>query len=198
MDRAAAQPAPDPAVPATGDAADPAVAAVPRTPRSEKPRTEKPRIERLRQRADFLRAASARRQGTAGFLLQARQRPDGGADAADETSGPAAAPSRPMRVGFTCSKKIGNAVARNRAKRRLRALAAEIMPIGGRPGWDYVLVGRPDATIDRAFADLRADLVSALDRIHSQPEGQGGRPPRPHKNQPKNQPKNLPKTGAGA
>ena len=196
MDRAAAQPAPDPAVPATGDAADPAVAAVPRTPRSEKPR-----IERLRQRADFLRAASACRQGTAGFLLQARQRPDGGADGAGgagEPSGPAAAPSRPMRVGFTCSKKIGNAVARNRAKRRLRALAAEIMPIGGRPGWDYVLVGRPDATIDRAFADLRADLVSALDRIHSQPEGQGGRPPRPHKNQPKNQPKNLPKTGAGA
>ena len=195
MDRAAAQPAPDPAVPATGDAADPAVAAVPRTPRSEKPRTEKPRIERLRQRADFLRAASARRQGTAGFLLQARQRPDGGAG---KTSGPDAAPTGAMRVGFTCSKKIGNAVARNRAKRRLRALAAEIMPMGGRPGWDYVLVGRPDATIDRAFADLRADLVSALDRIHSQPEGQGGRPPRPHKNQPTNQPKNLPKTGAGA
>lgn len=190
MDRAAAQPAPDPAVPATGDAADPAVAAVPRTPRSEKPR-----IERLRQRADFLRAASARRQGTAGFLLQARQRPDGGAG---KTSGPDAAPTGAMRVGFTCSKKIGNAVARNRAKRRLRALAAEIMPMGGRPGWDYVLVGRPDATIDRAFADLRADLVSALDRIHSQPEGQGGRPPRPHKNQPTNQPKNLPKTGAGA
>ncbi|WP_246087802.1 ribonuclease P protein component [Paracoccus marinus] len=164
-------------------------------PRTEKPRIDKPRIERLRQRADFLRAASARRQGTAGFLLQARQRPDGGADGA---CGPDAAPAGAMRVGFTCSKKIGNAVARNRAKRRLRALAAEIMPLGGRPGWDYVLVGRPDATIDRAFADLRSDLVSALDRIHSQPEGQGGRPPRPHKNQPKNQPKNLPKTGAGA
>ena len=71
-----------------------------------------------------------------------------------------------MRVGFTCSKKIGNAVARNRAKRRLRALAAEIMPLGGRPGWDYVLVGRPDATVSRDFADLCRDLAHALRKIH--------------------------------
>ena len=66
----------------------------------------------LTQRADFLSAAKARRQGTAGFLLQARRRGDDG----------------PARIGYTCSKKIGNAVARNRAKRRLRAIAREILP----------------------------------------------------------------------
>lgn len=108
----------------------------------------KPEI--LRKRADFLRAASARRQGAQGFLLQARQR--------DDATG--------VRIGFTCSKKIGNAVARNRAKRRLRALAREVMPLLARPGWDYVLVGRPGATIERDFADLRRDLEQAMSRIH--------------------------------
>ena len=108
----------------------------------------------LRKRADFLRAASARRQGTAGFMLQARKRSE------DE------APADRIRVGFTCSKKLGNAVMRNRAKRRLRALAREIMPGLARPGWDYVLVGRPGATVERDFADLRADLAAALARVH--------------------------------
>lgn len=105
----------------------------------------------LRKRADFLRAASARRQGTPGFLLQARDRADG---------------SDAVRVGFTCSKKIGNAVMRNRAKRRLRALAQAGLPGATRPGWDYVLVGRPGATISRAYSDLQADLAKALAQIH--------------------------------
>lgn len=109
----------------------------------------------LRQRADFLRAASARRQGMPGFLLQARRRGEG-------------EPEGVIRVGFTCSKKIGNAVARNRAKRRLRALAREVLPALARPGWDYVLVGRPGATIDREFAALRQDLEQALARIHAE------------------------------
>lgn len=115
--------------------------------------------EVMRKRSDFLRAAAAQRQGTQGFLLQARARGDD---------------SPVIRVGFTCSKKIGNAVARNRAKRRLRALAQAILPQAARPGWDYVLVGRPTATIDRDFALLLTDLQGALARVHASPT-------RPHK-----------------
>lgn len=108
----------------------------------------------LQHRADFLRAASARRQGTAGFLLQARPRGEGEASGA-------------IRVGFTCSKKLGNAVARNRAKRRLRAIARAVLPEAGKSGWDYVLVGRPEATATRDFALLQRDLLGALQRVHS-------------------------------
>lgn len=104
----------------------------------------------LTQRADFLAAARARRQGTPGFLLQARQRGDDG----------------PFRVGFTCSKKIGNAVMRNRAKRKLREVARINLPPAAQAGWDYVLVGRPGVTVSRDFADLCADLTQALRKIH--------------------------------
>lgn len=108
-------------------------------------------IETLKNRPDFLRCAAARRQGTAGFMVQALARND----------------DRPLiRVGFTASKKIGNAVARNRAKRRLRALVREMMPALGHAGWDYVIVAKPSATIDRDFAALKADLTAALAAIH--------------------------------
>jgi ribonuclease P protein component len=105
----------------------------------------------LARRADFLKAASARRQGTNSFLLQARDRADG-------TAG--------VRVGFTASKKIGNAVLRNRAKRRLRSLVREVLAGQARPGWDYVLVARPQATVSRPYADLREDLQQALQSVH--------------------------------
>ncbi|WP_149587737.1 ribonuclease P protein component [Tabrizicola flagellatus] len=105
----------------------------------------------MAKRADYLKAAAARRQGTGGFLLQARDRADGD---------PA------VRVGFTASKKIGNAVLRNRAKRRLRALAREVLAPEARPGWDYVLVARPEATVTRSYADLCSDLRQALTAVH--------------------------------
>lgn len=105
----------------------------------------------MRKRADYLKAASARRQGTGGFLLQARDRADGDPQ---------------VRIGFTASKKIGNAVLRNRAKRRLRSLAREHLAPEALPGWDYVLVARPEATVTRPYADLCADLQQALASVH--------------------------------
>ena len=69
-----------------------------------------------------------------------------------------------MRVGFTVTKKIGNAVVRNRMKRRFRALARELVPERGLSGADHVMVGRPSG-IEREFAKLRTDLANALDKL---------------------------------
>jgi ribonuclease P protein component len=107
----------------------------------------------LTKRADFVRAASALRAPTPGFTLQARPRPVGEAEG--------------LRVGFTCSKKVGNAVARNRAKRRLREVARAVLPGEGREGWDYVLIGRPEATAALPFPQLLSDLSAALSRVHA-------------------------------
>ena len=110
-----------------------------------------PKMQTLKTRPEFLKAASARRHGTASFLLQARDRRDG---------------DPRVRVGFTASKKTGNSVIRNRAKRRLREIARALIPAQGRPGWDYVLVARPGATVIRPFAEMLGDLETALHMVH--------------------------------
>ena len=102
-----------------------------------------------------MRASQALRAPTPGFTLQARARPEG------EVGG--------VRVGFTCSKKVGNAVARNRAKRRLREVARAVLSIEGREGWDYVLIGRPEVTASLPFEQLLGDLSRALSRVHGTP-----------------------------
>ncbi|WP_204113259.1 ribonuclease P protein component [Shimia biformata] len=112
-------------------------------------------LEVLKTRADFLSAARAKRQGTKGMMVQARKRREG------ERADPQA-----IRVGFTCSKKVGNAVARNRAKRRLREVARAILPSHGKPGWDYVLIGRAGDTATRDFEALLGDLRYALKKLH--------------------------------
>ena len=106
----------------------------------------------LTKRADFVRASNARRQGTLGIHLQGRKRTEGEAEG--------------IRVGFTCSKKVGNAVARNRAKRRLREVARIVLSEMGRDGWDYVLVGRKESTASLPFDTLVADMRRAMKKVH--------------------------------
>ncbi|MEQ8404107.1 MAG: ribonuclease P protein component [Oceanicaulis sp.] len=101
----------------------------------------------MTQRRDFLRARDAPRQARPGVVIQMRRRTDG-------SQGPA-------RAGFTATKKIGNAVVRNRAKRRLREAARLLLPLHGQAGTDYVFIARA-ATPDRAWPALLDDMESAL------------------------------------
>lgn len=113
-------------------------------------------VGRLKQRRDFLRVADGRKCARPGLVLQAREAPGGGPDEQ---------PAPSVRVGFTATRKIGTAVVRNRARRRLRAAAAAVLTRIGRPGHDYVLVARA-GTLTRRFADLLNDLETALEEVH--------------------------------
>jgi len=107
-------------------------------------------MERLRQRADFLAAATGLKTTASSFVLQARERIDDG----------------PARLGLTVSKKVGNAVERNRVRRRLR----EMVRLSGAPrmrnGHDYVLIGRR-ATLKVPFTRIAEEFEGALRRVHA-------------------------------
>ena len=113
-------------------------------------------MERLRQRADFLAAKSGTKVSVAAFLLQARERADHG----------------PVRFGFTVTKKVGNAVERNRIRRRLREIVRRTAANLMRAGHDYVLIGRR-AALKLPFDRLAQDFDGALRRVHA---GRSGKP----------------------
>ncbi len=108
-------------------------------------------LARLKRRAGFLRVAGSRRKWVApGLILQAAPHADDAAVGA--------------QVGFTASRKVGIAVVRNRARRRLKAAVAATMPLHAAPGHDYVLVARAE-TVRRPYADLLGDLETGLKRL---------------------------------
>lgn len=107
-------------------------------------------MERLLRRRDFLAAAKAPATATPGIVIQARDRADG----------------LPSRVGFTTTKKLGNAVMRNRIRRRMREAARLTLPGIAKPSHDYVLIGRAGADT-RSFEALRKDIISALTKLHA-------------------------------
>ncbi|QZP08264.1 ribonuclease P protein component [Caenibius sp. WL] len=117
-----------------------------------------PDLAVLTRRADFLAANKGLRVARPGFVLLAR--PNGGLG---------------KRFGITVTKKIGNAVVRNRMKRRFRALIREMLPAQGLPDHDHVLIGR-DGGVERDFALLRDELGAALARATA---GKGDPPRRP-------------------
>lgn len=105
----------------------------------------------IRQRKDFLAANSARRVATPGFVLLVRDRGDG---------------SDVKRLGITVTKKIGNAVVRNRMKRRFRELARLLIAPNGISGADHILIGRAGG-VERDYATLAQELDKALKRAAS-------------------------------
>lgn len=106
-------------------------------------------MEHLRRRQDFLAAARAPYQSMPGLVVQLRSRND----------------EAPPRVGFTVTKRCGNAVVRNRIRRRLREAARLRLPALARAGHDYVVIGRAVA-LTRSFADLQTDLETAIAKLH--------------------------------
>jgi ribonuclease P protein component len=106
-------------------------------------------IERMRKRPQFLACAKAPSCAKGAVVVQARARDDG---------------SEAVRAGFTATKRVGNAVVRNRARRRLREAVRLLLPQLGRPGFDYVFIAR-GGTAERPWARLLDDVKSALLRL---------------------------------
>ena len=115
----------------------------------------------ITKRADFLAANRGKRYATPGFVLLVFDRRDD--DAA-------------KRLGITITKKVGNAVVRNRMRRRFRELMREMLADKGKAGADHILIGR-DGGIEKDFGELRADMARALDKLcKSAPLGEGDHP----------------------
>ncbi|QPC98332.1 ribonuclease P protein component [Qipengyuania soli] len=118
-----------------------------------------PSLSVIRKRSDFLAANRGLRVARPGFVLLAN--PNGG---------------KGKRFGITVTKKIGNAVVRNRMKRRFRELLWAALPEQGLPDHDHILIGR-EGGVERDFATLKDELSAALARA-SEGKGDRPRPPR--------------------
>ena len=113
-------------------------------------------IIRLKRRSDFIiLARRGQKWATPGLVLQSRQRNDAETKSLDG-----------IRVGFTVTKKVGNAVIRNRARRRLKAAAGEVIATHGQNLTDYVLIGRV-GTLKRPYALLVSDLKTAMQKLNA-------------------------------
>ena len=115
----------------------------------------RPKIARLTRRQDFLLLAKGMKVFTASFVMQARARARRHQGDLDESA---------IRVGLTASRKVGNAVARNRAKRRMRQAASEIFPPRAQEGWDYVIIARK-TILTYDYKKLKKDLANSLNRL---------------------------------
>jgi ribonuclease P protein component len=117
------------------------------------------RLDRLKRRSDFLRVAATRRRAAMpGLVLQIAETP------ADATAGQPPTGHETARIGYTASRKVGGAVQRNRARRRLRAAVGRVMPAHAASQRDYVVIARK-GTLDRPFERLVGDLEAALKRL---------------------------------
>ncbi|MEM7068378.1 MAG: ribonuclease P protein component [Pseudomonadota bacterium] len=129
------------------------------SPDSSKPDlTSECLVAKLPDRRDFLRLRSGKRYSTSNFTLQAKPTAEHLVDS--ERSRHA------CRVGYTVTTKVGNAVVRNRIRRRLKSAVSEVFPVKGKPSHDYALIARRKI-LSQDFAQLKLDLQQALDRIHS-------------------------------
>ena len=115
----------------------------------------------MKTRKDFLAAARAEKWVGPVMLVQQRDREDENPE---------------IRVGFTASKKVGNAIARNRAKRRLRAISAELLPASAKAGHDYVWIAKKGA-VKAPFWKLRRDASCALCKLTGQTVSPSGARP---------------------
>lgn len=111
-------------------------------------------IGRLLKRADFLRVQAGRSAARRSFVLKGRPRQSA-----------CGRPASEARFGFAVTKRLGSAVVRNRARRRLKEAVRLVAPEHAKPGYDYVVIGRPGA-VDAAFAEILEELRTALRSIH--------------------------------